>query len=423
MSRNQETFDTFGGIRDRFEVRGQLALATKLAAAFGQILIDRVEEVAGRALPRTPKQLAHVGAINSFFSEWSPVGQDQLPPAVAVSLPGVEFESSNCTNFLVDLDFGESTRADPTLPKTAYVKLPCPELATRAFANAVGFWEVEEAFCERVASRVPIRVPKVYAVARRGARFVLLLENLGEISGVRMFINRDMAKGTTVERAKMCLRTFAQLHAGFWGWSTERREALLPNRLHVYLSRGGRAKTRALNRASIGPAHRKVPDLLTPEHVSICRRATEKWDVLVERWYSGQLTLIHGDSHLANCFEYPGPNGPQMGMIDFQGMQWCKGIRDVQYFLINSLEPDLLAAHEEELIEFYIAELGRREIRLDFQEACDQYRAFSFQTLMVALTSIGLGTLTERDDTVRTVLRRSVAAIDRLDFGSWIDTL
>jgi hypothetical protein len=112
-----------------------------------------------------------------------------------------------------------------------------------------------------------------------------------------------------------------------------------------------------------------------------------------------------------------------MGMIDFQGMHWCQGMRDVQYFLINSLEPDLLAAHESELIDFYIDELSQRGIGLDPEDARRQYRAFSFQTLMVAVTSVGLGALTERDDTVRTVLRRSVAAIERLAFGDWLAEL
>ena len=87
-------------------------------------------------------------------------------------LPGVEFESSNCRNFLVELEFdGEPARAD--LPATAYVKLPCRSLATRVFANALGFWALECTFCRTLAHRVPIRVPRVYAVAQRGSRFVL----------------------------------------------------------------------------------------------------------------------------------------------------------------------------------------------------------------------------------------------------------
>jgi len=405
------------------ERQGQLALGTRLAGALGRVALDRVDEVLGQALPRTPEQLAQADILNALVRDYTPAGQESLPKIMAAGLPGVDFESSNCTNFLVDLDFGERGQGDASLPKTVYAKLPCPELATRVFANAVGFWQVEEAFCERVASRVPIRVPKVYAVARRGARFVLLLENLGEIPGTRMFINRDMAAGTTVERARMCLSTFAELHAEFWGWSMDQREGLLPNRLHVFMAPGGRAKTRTLNAASIDPAHRAAPDLFSAEHAAICHRATQKWDALVDFWYGGLLTLIHGDSHLANCFEYQGPNGPQMGLIDFQGMQWGKGIRDVQYFLINSLEPDLLASHEEELIDFYLGELELRGVRLDSEEARNQYRGYSFQTLMVALTSIGLGTLTERDETVRTILRRSVAAMERLNFEKWLDAL
>lgn len=405
------------------QLQGQLALGARLTGALGRVFVDRIEEGLGRALPRTPEQLARPDVLNALIRDFTPAGQQPLPVVRSAGLPGVEFESSNCTNFLVDLDFGGEVEEAEELPRTAYAKLPCPELATRVFANAVGFWEVEEAFCDRVASRVPIRVPRVYAVARRGARFVLLLENLGDVPGTRMFINRDMAAGTTIERARMCLTTFAELHAEFWGWSREQQEALLPNRLHVYLAPGGRAKTRALNAASIAPAHRAAPDLFTAEHMDVCRRATQKWDALVDFWYDGLLTLIHGDSHLANCFEYQGPHGPQMGMIDFQGMHWCKGIRDVQYFLINSLEPDLLAAHEEELIDFYIEELAQRGVRLAAADAREQYCAYSFQTLMVALTSIGLGTLTERSDTVRTVLRRSVAAMERLDFASWLEDL
>ena len=60
---------------------------------------------------------------------------------------------------------------------------------------------------------------------------------------------------------------------------------------------------------------------------------------------------------------------------------------------------------------------------LDPTETREQYRAFSFQTLMVGLVSMGLGTLTERAETVRTVLRREVAAIRRLRFAEWLDGL
>ncbi len=409
------------------DVAGYLTLGARTAGALGRIMVDRFEEGLGRALPRTAQQLAQPEVVSELIRNSTPRGASPLPPVRAVRLPGVHFESSNCTNFLIEVDFDvdledELVQSRP-LPKTLYAKIPCAELGTRAFANAVGFWEVEATFCQRIASQVPIRVPRVYAAAQRGARFVLLLENLQEVPGVQLFINRDMAAGTTPDRARMCLRTFADLHAAFWGWTKEQREAVLPARLHTYLAPGGRGMTRALNAAAIAPAHAAAPDLFAKGHADICRLAIEKWDLLIDAWYGEPLTLIHGDSHLANCFEYPTSDGPRMGMIDFQGLQWCKGIRDVQYSLINSLEPDILAAQEEELIDFYIAALAERGVVLDAAAAREQYRAFSFQTLMVAVVSIGLGSLTERDETVRTVLRRSVAAIDRLGFGDWLEGL
>ena len=404
-------------------LRGGAILGTRAAAALGQILVDRFEEGLSRALPRTAEQLAQPAVVNELLRDHSPSGGSPLPPVRAVRLPGVEFDSSNCTNFLIEIEFDERGRQTEPLPRTAYAKLPCAEIGTRAFANAIGFWEVEATFCERLAARFPIRVPRVYAVAQRGARFVLLLENLGETPGTRLFINRDMAAGTTPERARQCIRTFADLHAAFWGATKEERDRLIPARLHTYLAPGGREMTRALSEAAIGPAHKAAPDILTAEHVAVFRRATKKWDALIEFWYSDPLTLIHGDSHLANFFEYATPDGARMGMIDFQGMHWCKGIRDVQYFLIDSLEPEILAKHEDELIDFYIAALAERGVVLAPEDAREQYRAYSFQTLMVAVTSIGLGSLTERDDTLRTVLRRSVAAIERLGFGDWLDSL
>jgi hypothetical protein len=146
----------------------------------------------------------------------------------------------------------------------------------------------------------------------------------------------------------------------------------------------------------------------------------EKWDALVDFWFREPLTLIHGDSHLANCFEVATPRGPKMGLLDFQGLQWGQGIRDVQYHLIDSVEPSELAGCEDALVAHYLAALARHGVALDADLARAQYRALSFQTLVVALVSLGLGGLTEREETVRTVLRRSLAASERLGFGDWL---
>jgi hypothetical protein len=101
-------------------------------------------------------------------------------------------------------------------------------------------------------------------------------------------------------------------------------------------------------------------------------------------------------------------------------VQWCPGVRDLQYFLINSLEPAVLERHESDLIDHYVGELARRGVALAGDEAREQYRALSFQTLMVGVVSLGLGSLTERESTVRIVLERAAAAVSRLGFGDWL---
>ena len=277
-------------------IKGSVQLAARSAGSFIQLARDAFDERAGRALPITQEQIAQPDVINDLLTRYAPATGRTLPAVRAVRLPGVNFESSNCTNFLVEVDFETETdseneksqRSEP-LPKTLYVKIPCEERTTRSFAHTLGFWSLETTFCERAAHLIPIRVPRVYAAAQKGARFVLLLENLHEVPGAQLFINRDMAAGTTPERAETVLDSFAEMHAHFWDWSQEKRDALLPPEFNTYLAPRSREMTRALNASALAPALRNAPDLLSPELGETYRRAIQKWDALIDYW----LSLIH----------------------------------------------------------------------------------------------------------------------------------
>ena len=130
-----------------------------------------------------------------------------------------------------------------------------------------------------------------------------------------------------------------------------------------------------------------------------------------------QRSLVHFD--IGNFFV----DGERMGMLDFQAPHWSKGIRDVNYFLVNSLPAGLLARHERELLGCYVEALRARGVALGAEEAWAQYRGFSFQTLMTIVTSLGLGPLTERDALMEEVLARAAAAVERTGFDDWLDAL
>ncbi len=42
---------------------------------------------------------------------------------------------------------------------------------------------------------------------------------------------------------------------------------------------------------------------------------------------------------------------------------------------------------------------------------------------MTAVVSLGLGSFTDSDAVIRAMLERSTAAVQRLDFAGWLDTL
>jgi hypothetical protein len=397
-------------------LQANIRLFGRLLADSNQLTIDAVAEPFGRALPLTPDSVAKPQMLNRLLEEHG-IGAALGAEVSAVELLDIKSISSNCNNSVVRIEQGasDSTR----LPSTLFVKLPSTQLWTRLFCNLLGIWRNECHFYRHAASRVPIRVPQPYVVADQGSRFVLVLEDLNADGALQLFTNPDMIEGASVERAKVCLSTFASLHAAFHGLSAEERAGILPPELHPFNSPNARVLSPVLSRAAIGPCHRKAPELFPKEMVELYQQAMTKYDALMAFWYREPLTLIHGDSHLGNFFV----TADRMGMLDWQAVQWAKGIRDVQYFLINSLREEVLAAHERELIEHYVAELQRHGVTLPYEEAWEQYRAYSFQTLMTSVVSLGTASMTDMDEVLQTILSRSVAAVRRVGFADWLDAL
>ncbi|MBC8188451.1 MAG: hypothetical protein H8E78_09650, partial [Proteobacteria bacterium] len=92
-------------------------------------------------------------------------------------------------------------------------------------------------------------------------------------------------------------------------------------------------------------------------------------------------------------------------------------------FLVNSMTVPELAACERDLVQHYVEIISDLGAPVAFEDAWEQYRAFSFQTLMTAVVSIGLGSFTDSDEVMRVMLERSTAAVRRLEFEGWLASL
>ena len=176
--------------------------------------------------------------------------------------------------------------------------------------------------------------------------------------------------------------------------------------------------SRLLNELGLKPCIERCPGAIPEPVVEAYRRSLNHWDELLESWFSGPLSLLHGDSHLGNFFI----SGEEMGMLDFQAVHWGKGIRDVQYFLIDSVPADILAKNETQWVKYYVERRAVHGAGIDFEATWQEYRGFTYHTLMTIVVSIGFGALNDEQAVLmEEILRRAVAAIERVDYAGWLE--
>ena len=87
-------------------------------------------------------------------------------------------------------------------------------------------------------------------------------------------------------------------------------------------------------------------------------------------------SLVHGDAKLANfCFS---PNGEAVSAVDFQYVGGGCGMKDVAYFIGSCFSEKDCERHEEELLDFYFANLvkhvSEKHSDVDADELCHFWR-------------------------------------------------
>lgn len=393
-----------------------IAKITLLAAREGgRLALDALGDLVGTAQPLREEQVLQPGVLARFFDEGA---TGVLPAGVelsGVASRGVPSVSSNCQTFVLDLQYPPGCEG----PASVFLKVPMRSLATRWFLGVTNSWRLETHFFRHVAPGLPIRTPVTYAALARGTRFFVLQENLRDDPDVRLFTNPEMMSGPSLQLARRCLDTFARLHSAHAGLDRAAQQRLLPLEYHPFLSPTMGAVSRSLNRIALAPAKNKVPGVITPAVERAYRRTLQHWDTLLHDWFSGPLSLLHGDSHLGNFFV----SGDDMGMLDFQAAHWGKGLRDVQYFLILALPDAVLAEHERDLVAYYVERREHYGAPLEGERAWRDYRSLSYHALMTMVVSVGLGALNEeQDELMAELLRRAVAALERLDYAGWLDS-
>lgn len=301
---------------------------------------------------------------------------------------------------------------DEPPPDTLFVKLAPARVSTRLFFNLLQLGRTEVEFYRRIAGDVAVDVPRVFHAACGGPaqRFALVLEDLGR-RGARF---TTAAERLSLDEARQVVRALADLHAGFWDSPRLRADlSWLKARDHNPRYR----LERYLCAVALPRGIRRFADLVPAALQAAVPRLLAARDALEDAWAEGPLTLIHGDAHAGNLYFLP----EGIGLFDWQVAQRGQGMRDVSYFLANSIPTEVRRRHEGALIDLYLATLAARGVRAPAAPiAWQQYRRHAWYAFIGAAVTAAAATL-QSESVVRAGLARSAAAVLDLDAITLLD--
>jgi hypothetical protein len=271
-------------------------------------------------------------------------------------------------------------------PATLAGKFPAEDASSRQTAITHGLYAKEVAFYRELADEVAVRTPRALAaeIDDQGGAFVLLFEDLGPARGGNQMTGCDMVD------AREAVRQLAGLHAPSWGnaamiekpWLTTRPETIA-------------AIMQAYPYATQIFADRYAGQL-APELTEVCLQLGARCD----KWFgrtSAHACLVHGDYRLDNMlFDIKGGSEP-LGVLDWQTLVVGSGLTDLGYF-IGAGVGTTLSAHEDELIDTYLAAMATRGVTLSRDEVWDDYRRGVLHGVSTAVFSAAFVERTERGD-------------------------
>lgn len=292
----------------------------------------------------------------------------------------------------------------PELPATVFVKLQPFAEQQRRFLRMVGLGVAEARFYARVGNELPVRAPLVWHAQYEAAdgAFVMVLEDL-TASGCTF----PTPQGNDIlDVATSAMDELAVLHAAYRGrdltWLTTPPGMQRAPRETEVATQRTRFIEMALDQfgAQMGPAFR-----------TLARLYIERAADVATLFDAGDHTLIHGDTHSGNLFV---DNG-RTGFYDWAVAGRGPGVRDVAYFLCNSLPTEVRRSHEDALLTRYRSALAAAGTVLDAATAHEQYRLFSVYSWIAAVSTAAMGSAWQPFEIAHAAMLLTTRAIEDLD--------
>jgi aminoglycoside phosphotransferase (APT) family kinase protein len=335
-----------------------------------------------------------------------PAGVDDLTPSWFSDVLGYPVTAVE----VLDAHSGTTGRArigltgSSDLPDSVFVKLQPFTPEQRTFLRKVGLGVAEARLYEAVGDELPVRIPRVWHAEcdSSDGSFVMVLEDL-TAAGCRFPTPADT---DMLDVATSLVDELALLHATYRG-----RELpwLVPADGMRRKPTDAESSARRTHFIQLGLD--QFGDEMGPAFRALAELYIARSGDVISLFGEGEHTLIHGDDHSGNLFV----DGGRTGLYDWAVASRSPGVRDVSYFLCNSLPVETRRAEQDSLLKRYRASLAANGWELDERTASEQYRLFSIYSWIAAVSTAAMGTQWQPVEVTRPALISTTTAIDDLD--------
>lgn len=290
------------------------------------------------------------------------------------------------------------------LPPTIVAKCAAQN-ENREVARILDFYNREVNFYNELGQSSPIRVPTSYYGAVEPTTYdcVVLMEDLGDVSP------RDQLIGASEEEVFSAVGEIAKLHALMWGRRSQH------NWMFDMMSDDEAARLQELvYQPALESAIEKFGYLLNDKTRTILREVGDRFPEFWAQNFTDVETFIHGDYRQDNMLYTQGR--PDALVLDWQISGLGKPAFDLAYFMSQSVQSDLRASVEKELIKFYCAQLSELGVVYPEDHCFEDYRRYFLGCLVYPVTVCGsLDLANERGRALgETMMQRNLVAIEDL---------
>jgi Phosphotransferase enzyme family len=295
-----------------------------------------------------------------------------------------------------------SYATDPgDLPQTFVIKLPAQDDAVRD--RVVIGYRSECTFYATVADRVRVPTPQCFycEISADSMDYALLLADQAPA------VQGDQIAGCGEQEARLAVVALAGLHGPSWC-----------DPFWLDLPGMGFPRPDEASAKGLGDVAKMSADI-TLEKLG-ARMSADDRDTFttamgsVTPWLLSErerFALLHGDYRLDNLLFDPGHSW--VSVVDWQTLGVGLPARDLAYFTATSLNPQLRAAIEKDLVsDYHRALLGHGVTGYDLETCWRDYRLGMTQVPLISALGFAFASGTERgDDMVLTMLERGCQAI------------